>query len=255
MTKPESIDCLPPELEQLASKPFKRIVVFSGAGISAESGIATFRGAQDGLWARFNPADLATPEAWDARRSTVWAWYEWRRSQVIAAKPNPGHIAAAELQQASIASVVTQNVDDLHERAGANDVVHLHGTIMQGRCSACSKPHKLSEPAPLALESEPPRCVHCGGWVRPSVVWFGEALPTPAIDEARARIARADLLLVVGTSGVVQPAAGLVRLVRSDCAVLEINPASNNQFQGRRWSWAAPAGRALPLLAQRLLDH
>ena len=245
---------LPASITVALAKRFERIVVFSGAGMSAESGIATFRGAQDGLWSRFKPAELATPGAWRARRNTVWAWYEARRAQVLAAEPNPGHRAVARLQLAGRAQVVTQNVDDLHERAGAEDVVHLHGSLMHGRCTACHRPQALSDPSAPAEELVPPRCEHCGGFIRPAMVWFGESLSEAAVDEASRRIASADLLLVVGTSGVVQPAAGLVRLAKPDCVVLEINPAAAEVPQGAtRLSWAATAGEALPLLTEHLL--
>lgn len=246
---------LPPEVDAALAGRFERIVVFSGAGMSAESGIATFRGAQDGLWSRFRPAELATPGAWRARRDVVWAWYEWRRAQVLAASPNLGHLAVARLQQAGLAGVVTQNVDDLHERAGAQDVVHLHGSLMHGRCAACHRAQSLPPPTQLAPEMQPPRCAHCGGWIRPAVVWFGESLPQDAFDEAARRIARADLLLVVGTSGVVQPAAGLVEHAAASCVILEINPAAAAAASPgqRRIAWPAPAGAALRLLAQRFL--
>lgn len=245
---------LPEFISAALTEPFQHIVVFSGAGMSAESGIATFRGAQESLWSRFKPAELATPGAWRAQRNTVWAWYEWRRAQVLAASPNPGHRAVARLQQAGIAQVVTQNVDDLHERAGAKDVVHLHGSLMHGRCTACSRPQALGDPPPTASELEPPRCDHCGGYIRPAVVWFGESLPEAAVNEAARRIAQADLLLIVGTSGVVQPAAGMVRLAPSDCVVIDINPAADaSSRSGNRLNWAAPAGEALPLLADHLL--
>jgi NAD-dependent deacetylase len=244
---------MPAGLERVLERRFERIVVFSGAGMSAESGIATFRGAQDGLWSKFKPAELATPGAWRANRNTVWAWYEWRRAQVLQASPNPGHLAVAKLQQAGLASVVTQNVDDLHERAGAQDVVHLHGSLMHGRCTACHRPQALAAPVELKSEMEPPRCTDCGRFIRPAVVWFGEALPTDAFDEATRRIHEADLLLVIGTSGVVQPAASLVNQAPDDCVVLEINPGSNGAFTGRKLGWPAPAGQALPVLTARLL--
>jgi NAD-dependent deacetylase len=244
---------IPDSIASVLQRPFERIVVFSGAGMSAESGIATFRGAQDGLWARFNPAELATPSAWRTQRETVWAWYEARRAKVLAAEPNTGHRAVARLQQAGLATVVTQNVDDLHERAGAENVIHLHGSIMRGRCTACARPLALMAPEPETLQRTPPRCTHCGGWIRPAVVWFGESLPEDAVDEATRRISRADLLLVIGTSGAVQPAASLVNLAPKDCVVLEINPAADGNQAGRRWTWSAPAGQALPLLSDLLM--
>jgi NAD-dependent deacetylase len=251
-----SAPACPDAVDALRIRHFERIVVFSGAGMSAESGIATFRDPIHGLWSRFSPSELATPEAWRARRTTVWAWYEWRRSQVLHAEPHAGHRAVAALVQAGVASVVTQNFDDLHERAGASDVVHLHGSLMHGRCSACHRPHGLAPTAattePVA-ELTPPRCTHCGGWVRPAVVWFGESLPADAWRLAEQRIGQSDLLIIVGTSGVVQPAASLAQAAPDDGVILEINPEPAADAHPGRIVWRSTAAQALPVLAERLL--
>ncbi|MCK9537960.1 SIR2 family NAD-dependent protein deacylase [Dokdonella sp.] len=210
----------------------RSILVFSGAGMSAESGVATFRDAQSGLWSNFDPGEFATPEAWQADPALVWGWYLWRMAQVRQAMPHAGYAALAELaRRVPEFGIVTQNVDDLHERAGLTDVVHLHGELFAHRCFDCARPHAgiaipdAATQAPV-LRVEPPRCVSCGGHVRPGVVWFGESLPDAAWTEAVARAGRCELMLVVGTSGVVYPAASLPAIARGAGAlIVEINPA------------------------------
>ncbi len=210
---------------------FERIVVFSGAGISADSGIPTFRSGHNGLWNEFDPQQLATPDAWRRDKAVVWGWYEWRRALVMTAQPNPGHLAVAQLQRDFGANVVTQNVDDLHERADATGVLRLHGSLFAARCVACGAPHELgAPPANAERQSMPPRCTRCGGYVRPGVVWFGESLPEAAVAQATRLMRRCDLLLlVVGTSGVVYPAAGMVNLVPPEALVVEINPQATQR--------------------------
>lgn len=191
----------------------QRVVIFTGAGVSAESGIPTFRDALTGLWERFDPRRLATPEAFGDDPALVWGWYEWRRAAVERVEPNAGHRALAEIERrAPECAVVTQNVDDLHERAGSKQPIHLHGSLFAPRCSACGRPATLPERAP-AVEGpvDPPPCDHCGAPIRPGVVWFGEALPADAFEAAVAAAANCDVLLTVGTSGVVFPAAEIPR--------------------------------------------
>lgn len=173
---------VPSELKQLLALNRQvplHVVIFSGAGMSAESGIPTFRTGFNGLWNTLNPSDLATPEAWKRDREVVWAWYEWRRWLVMQAKPHEGHIAVADMQRRFGARVITQNVDDLHERAGVQDILHLHGSLFSARCAACGEAHTLGIPpeAPQ-FRLTPPICARCGGYVRPGVVWFGENLDT-----------------------------------------------------------------------------
>jgi NAD-dependent deacetylase len=209
----------------------RNVVVFTGAGVSAESGIPTFRGA-GGLWKNFRAEELATPEAFAREPALVWEWYEWRRGLIRDAKPNAAHEAIARLG----APVITQNVDGLHARAGAEDVIELHGNIFRVRCLEEGRTYVHPDTFP----DLPPRC-RCGGMLRPDVVWFGESLPQGAVARTTALMAAADLLLVIGTSGVVYPAAGFVALCRG--LSIEINPEASG----------VTAARATPALVESLL--
>ncbi|MCF8978002.1 NAD-dependent protein deacylase [Pseudomonas syringae] len=211
----------------------QHVVVFTGAGASAESGIPTFRDALTGLWERFDPAQLATPEAFRADPSLCWGWYEWRRQKVGQAKPNGAHLAIAELaKHVPKLTVVTQNVDDLHERAGSLDVIHLHGSLHAPRCIDCGLPYTLPITSEALLEGgsriEPPRCSACSacsGYVRPGVVWFGEMLPEDAWSAGLAAADDCDVFLSIGTSGIVYPAAELpLRALGHGATVVHINP-------------------------------
>jgi NAD-dependent deacetylase len=200
-----------------------RIVVFTGAGVSAESGIPTFRDALEGMWARFDPERLATEAGFRADPALVWRWYAERRERIDQAQPNAAHraIAAAEATGRTI-TVVTQNVDGLHRRAGSSDVVELHGSIVRAKClEGCG-------PAPAGWEHDarvPPPCPRCGAPLRPDVVWFGEMLPPGAFERAERLAAEADAMLVVGTSGLVQPAASLPwAAVRHRRPVIVVDP-------------------------------
>lgn len=213
------------EIPPIVRDRFRRarsIAVLSGAGVSAESGVPTFREAQTGLWARYAPEDLATPQAFSRNPRMVWEWYQWRRQLVAEAVPNAGHLALAALErQVPSFRVVTQNVDGLHQRAGSTRVVELHGSLFEDRC------FREGVVLDRVVESEepPPRCPQCGGPVRPGVVWFGEPLPAAALAEAEAICRAAEFLLVVGTSALVHPAAGLPARAKAEGAfVLEINP-------------------------------
>lgn len=246
----------------------RRIVALTGAGMSAESGIATFRDRTTGLWSRFKPEELATPDAFRRDRALVWSWYEARRRQVQAAQPNAGHHALAALAQrpgVEALQVVTQNVDDLHERAGAQQVLHLHGSLFAPRCFACNRPFALvvdeadepgaatddplHEPAP----QPPPACLHCGGPVRPGVVWFGEDLPQAPWRAALDAVAQADLVLVIGTSGQVHPAALLPeRARRAGACVAVINPDAGVGSESDDIFWPTTAAAGLPALLRAL---
>ncbi|HMS73808.1 NAD-dependent deacylase [Gordonia sp. (in: high G+C Gram-positive bacteria)] len=210
------------------------ITVFSGAGMSAESGVPTFRDAQTGLWERYDPAALATVDAWDNDPALVWGWYLWRMKLVGDAQPNPGHRAITALADHRTVMVVTQNVDDLHERAGSNVISHLHGSLFEPRCSGCSAPYhgtgtRLPDGFDITSYTEPPRidppsCRECQSPVRPGVVWFGEALPRGAWQRAEHAISGSDLVLVIGTSGIVYPAAELPeRALAAGTPVIEFN--------------------------------
>lgn len=204
--------------------------VLTGAGVSKESGIPTFREAQTGLWARYDPQQLATPEAFRRDPQLVWEWYAYRRELLRSARPNPGHGAISELElRVPRVVVLTQNVDGLHQAAGSTDVVELHGNIARTKCAAACRGEPtvvdLASLPPNEREAAPPHCPHCGEALRPDVVWFGESLPVDAINRAYAVCADCDVLLVVGTSGVVYPAAALPLVAReAGVPVIEVNP-------------------------------
>ena len=196
------------------------IAVLTGAGISAESGIATFRG-EDGLWKKFKPEELATVDAFSSNPKLVWEWYMYRRQIVNEVSPNPGHYALVELENKfDNFTIITQNVDGLHQRAGSRNVIELHGNILRNRCLDCNKIHTDIEVHP---DQGLPLC-ECGGYIRPDVVWFGEMLPPEAIDDAVHAADRADLFFSIGTSAVVHPAASLPLIAkRNNSYVVEIN--------------------------------
>ncbi|MBI6603966.1 MULTISPECIES: SIR2 family NAD-dependent protein deacylase [Pseudomonas] len=243
------------QLKTLRSASY--IVIFSGAGVSAESGIATFRDSLSGLWERFDPADLATPEAFLRDPELVWGWYEWRRGQGLEAQPNSAHKAIAALAaRVAKLTVITQNVDDLHERAGSSGVVHLHGSLNEPRCFACNKPYRETVILPALLTSgeriEPPRCLQCNGKVRPGVVWFGESLPDVALLAAYDAARHCDLLLSIGTSGLVQPAARIPQVALDNGAtVVHINTQPVTKLHDREFSLVGLAGEVLPELLEQ----
>jgi len=228
-----------------AARRCRRCVVLTGAGISAESGLVTFRGMQ-GLWEDFNPLDYATPEAFERDPAKVWNWYQWRRDKLPLVEPNPGHLAIAELEGLFPEFLlVTQNVDGLHQRAGSRRLVELHGNIGRNKCSLCSA---LTQAGPATGEV-PPRC-GCGGLLRPDVVWFGEALPQEAMASAWEASRAADLFFSVGTSGLVQPAASLPVAAKQNGAYLvEVNPEPTPLAQMSDLALAEPAGQAMPAVA------
>ena len=226
-------------IDWIAAHPPRNVAVLTGAGISAESGIPTFRGA-DGLWKNFRAEDLATPQAFQRDPALVWEWYEWRRTLIREARPNAAHDAIARLGASDAVSVtvVTQNVDGLHREAGS-DPLELHGNIFKVRCvGGCG-----SSDARAPFSDLPPRC-DCGALLRPGVVWFGEALPPHIWEAAVDAVTTADLVLVVGTSGIVYPAAGLVGFQRHGISV-EVNPQAAG---GCTLSIPMPAGEAVPRL-------
>lgn len=229
-----------------ALRAARRIGVLTGAGISAESGIPTFRDAQTGLWARFRPEELATAEAFRLDPQLVWDWYAWRRGLVAGAVPNAGHLALARLEGLVPAlRLVTQNVDGLHQRAGSVDVVELHGNIHRSKCFA---EDVVVEAVPETGE-RPPRCPRCGAHLRPDVVWFGEALPSQALERAEAAARTSDVFLTIGTSGAVFPAAQLpVTARQAGATVVEVNRDPTPLTRVASFSLLGPAGTILPAL-------
>ena len=232
----------------------RRVCVLTGAGISAESGIPTFRDAQQGLWASYDPMQLATPEGFAEDPELVWRWYESRRESIRSAQPNPGHYALAELaSRIDALTLVTQNVDGLHQRAGSTDVIEYHGNILRDRCTV---EHRVVERAPG--NDEPgtpslPRCKGCGALLRPDVVWFGEIIPQDALLLADAAAAECDLFLSVGTSSLVYPAAGLAdAALRSAARVIEINPNPTDLSRRADIVLRGPSGELLPALLAAL---
>lgn len=228
-----------------ALRAARHVAVLTGAGVSAESGIPTFRDAQTGLWARYSPEDLATPAAFQRNPRLVWEWYAWRRQIVAAAGPNPGHLALARLERlVPRLTLITQNVDGLHRRAGSSAPIELHGNIMRVRCSAEGTVYMAWDEA-----GAPPPCPACGAPLRPDVVWFGESLPSTALEQAWTAAASCDLFLSVGTSGLVEPAASLPRVAYAQGATLAvINLDVADAVQERVYHIHARSGELLPAL-------
>jgi NAD-dependent deacetylase len=231
----------------------RHVVALTGAGISAESGIPTFRDATNGLWRRYRPTELATVEAFQRDPRRVWAWYAERRRLAAAARPNAAHLALAEMERyVAEVTIVTQNVDDLHRRAGSSRILELHGNLFRAKCL------EQGHPAERWKEEEeelPPRCTVCGSPLRPDVVWFGEMLPPQVYHEALRAIISCDLLLVIGTSGSVEPAASLPEAaLRAGATVTVINPeptpllAAYSAWQPQLYDLRGKAGNVLPAL-------
>ncbi len=240
---------IPPKLiDSLRSA--QHVAVLTGAGISAESGVPTFRDAQTGLWAKYSPEELATPQAFRRNPKLVWEWYAWRRELVGRAEPNPGHLALAELEQRlSRFTLITQNVDGLHARAGSSNIIELHGNINRTKCF---DEGNVVDSWPPTTEV-PPRCPRCGGLLRPDVVWFGEMLPSGALDAAFEAAQQCDLFFSVGTSALVQPAASLpLAALERGAVVVEINPDTTPLTAHVTFALQGPAGRILPKLLAAL---
>lgn len=248
----DAMTIVPVEVLDVA-RTARRITVLTGAGMSAESGVPTFRDAQSGLWSRFDPAQLATEDAFRHDPALVFGWYVWRLGRVREAGPNAGHLALAQWARSADVRIVTQNVDDLHERAGSEVLAHLHGSLAAFRCLDCGRPFDGDLPEPDAVgRAAPPRCP-CGGLVRPGVVWFGEPLPQKAFADGVLACRDTDLLLVVGTSGIVYPAAGLPDLARSmGVPVVEINPEPTELSPSCDVTWRTTAATGVPALVAAL---
>jgi len=237
-----------PDAAIAALRDARHVCVLTGAGVSAESGVPTFRDAQSGLWEKYDPFDLATPEAFLRDPVLIWRWYRWRQELVAATEPNPGHVALATL--ATIAprlTLVTQNVDGLHQRAGSKDVIEFHGNLFANRCfvEGC-----LVE---CDADSSVPVCPGCGSNVRPGVVWFGEAIPEHVLNESFAAATDCDVFLSVGTSSLVYPAAGLAEVAKtSGAVVVEVNPNPTGLSAGFDYVIAGNAGEVLPQVVEQL---
>lgn len=234
----------------------RRVVVTTGAGMSRESGIPTFRDALTGLWAQYDPEELATEAAFRRNPARVFGWYAWRRRLVRAARPHAGYDALVALERiVPDLTIVTQNVDGLHRRAGSRRVLELHGSLERFCCVDRRHPFPADQVADPATdtECEPPRCPRCGAAVRPDVVWFGESLPERVTAEAWDRAASCQVLLVVGTSGLVQPAAQLPFIARdAGATVIEVNPDPTEVSAAAHIICRGAAGTVLPALVAAL---
>lgn len=235
-------------IERLADA--RHLVVFTGAGVSAESGVPTFRDALTGLWARFRPEDLATPEAFRANPRLVWDWYAWRRELVGRVEPNPAHHAIAALQGLlPRLTLITQNVDGLHQRAGSREVLELHGNLQRVKCFD----HQHTATTWDDTAERPPRCSHCGSLLRPDVVWFNEDLPAGAWAQAQQAASQCDLFLAIGTSMLVYPAAALpLTAAQAGATVIQINPQPTDLDGWARFNLRGKAGELLPDLLMAL---
>ncbi len=223
-----------------------KVAALTGAGISAESGIKTFRDP-DGLWAKFDPSELSSADGFMRNPKLVWTWYQERREIIYSKKPNSGHYALAEMEKIfDDFALTTQNVDRLHQQAGSSRVYELHGNIIENHCMDCKRPYEKE----IDMEAEePPRCEHCGGRIRPSVVWFGEMLPMDALRKSQEAAASADLYFSVGTAAEVFPAAELpIIALRNGAYVVEVNPNDTAFSAYANERLQAPAGEALPKL-------
>ncbi len=224
------------------------IVVLTGAGISAESGIPTYRG-QEGLWRNYDPQELATPEAFFKNPKLVWEWYDSRRTIMKNAKPNPGHFAITALEkEKKDFTLITQNVDGLHSTAGTRNIIELHGSLWEIKCTECEKLEKNYQ---VPIPEIPPICSACGAVMRPNTVWFGEIIPMERIDRCLFAIEQCDLLLIVGTSGVVEPAASMGLIAKkSEKPVVEINIDTTPGTGLYDASVMGKSGEILPLLVE-----
>lgn len=228
------------------------VCALTGAGISAESGIATFRGPE-GLWAKFRPEELASFDAFMNNPVLVWEWYTYRKTVIHQAHPNAAHRALAEMETlVADFTLVTQNVDNLHARAGARKVLELHGNIERSYCVECGA---VADEIILAAKGEVPKCTACRGMLRPDVVWFGEILPQRVLQEAFLAAQRCELFLCVGTSGLVYPAAGLPLLARERGAyVVEVNTEPTELSRRCSETLLGKAGEILPELSRRMQE-
>ena len=244
-----------PLLEAL--REAQHIAVLTGAGMSAESGVPTFRDAQTGLWAEFNPEELATAEAFERNPKRVWDWYAWRRELVETVKPHAGHFALVEMEQRAPQFIlVTQNVDGLHQVAGSRNVLELHGNIRRVKCFDCGRPHPQPLPRQRGRGEAVPRCTYCAGLLRPGVVWFGESLPEDEYRSALMAAQMCDVFLSIGTSGMVEPAASLPRLAQRNLAtVVHVNLDVKTESSSTVFRIHGKAGEVLPALLREVWNN
>jgi NAD-dependent deacetylase len=237
----------PSELRSLLYRT-SNLTALTGAGVSQESGLRTFRDAQEGLWAQYKPQDLASLEAFARDPKLIWDWYAWRREAVKGVRPNPGHYALTEIEkQIPAFTLITQNVDGLHRMAGSRNVLELHGNIQRVRCSECGQ---FADDWEDDLESVP-QCKACGGLLRPDVVWFGESLPLDQLEGAVEAARTCDVFFSIGTSAVVQPAASLAHAARNQGAVvIEINAERTSLTGKADYFFQGRSGEVLPELVQ-----
>jgi NAD-dependent deacetylase len=242
----DKVEIPEPVVEKLRAA--RSVAVLTGAGVSAESGVPTFREAQTGLWEKYNPEELATPGAFRRDPAFVWKWYLFRRDLVSQAEPNPGHIALAEIErQVEEFTLITQNVDGLHRRAGSTNVIEVHGNILKTRCFDCAQ--RVPDDTVIDPDVAIPRCESCGGLLRPDVVWFGEMLPGDAVERATLASRGCDLFLTIGTSALVYPAAAIpFEALTAGAAVVEVNPQATPFTPRATHAIHAPSGLALPAL-------
>src|SRR5512146_2820704 len=226
-----------------------RVAILTGAGVSQESGLRTFRDAQAGLWAQYKPTELASPEAFARDPKLVWDWYAWRREAVKAVRPNAGHYALAQMEKyIPEFTLITQNVDNLHRMAGSQNVLELHGNIQRVRCAECYTFTDVWDDDTEAV----PRCKVCGGLLRPDVVWFGEALPRDQLEAAVGAARSCEVFFSIGTSGVVQPAASLAYAAHNRGAlVVEINAEPTPLTPKADYALHGKSGEILPELVEK----
>ncbi len=233
-----------------ALRSSRHVCVLTGSGISAESGVPTFREAQTGLWEQFDPHELATPEAFQSDPELIWKWYRWRRELIAKVEPNAGHKALVDLAgQVNEFTLVTQNVDSLHQRAGSQNVIEFHGNLFEDRCfvEGCVVTDDYDASATV------PTCPACGSNLRPGVVWFGEAIPQNALQDSMTAASSCDLFLSIGTSSLVWPAAGLADTARAAGAtIVEVNPDTTPLSNATDFQLNGNAGTILPELLERL---
>ena len=228
----------------------KFVTALTGAGVSKESGIPTFREAQTGLWSRYDPMELATPLAFKKDPKLVWKWYQWRRELISNAEPNPGHYALTELElRVPKFTLITQNIDGFHKQAGSKNIIELHGNINRNKCFD----EGIVVDSWKDNDSIPPHCPNCGGLIRPDVVWFGENLPSKVINDAIHAAQTSEVFFSIGTSALVHPAASLpIYAMNGGAIVVEINPDETPISQKVHYAIREPSGKVLPHLIQQV---